>query len=103
MKLKKQEQRFKNAFLFTWQKFQLISPAAFTVQKYRANVGVSQYCQTYNGKGHGIYAEKNATFGHLDHTHVLLHTATYSQLKRLHTSNGKERKVEEMIHFLTKV
>jgi len=33
MKLKKQEQRFKNAFLFTGQKFQLISPAAFTVQK----------------------------------------------------------------------
>jgi len=46
MKLKKQEQRFKNAFLFTWQKFELISPAAFTNQKYIANVGVSQHCPT---------------------------------------------------------
>jgi hypothetical protein len=58
MKLKKQEQRFKNALLFIWQKFQLISPAAFTVQKYRANVGVAQHCQACNGKGHVIYTEK---------------------------------------------
>lgn len=39
-------------------KFQLISPIAFTVQKYRANVGVPRQWQTYNGKGHGIYTEK---------------------------------------------
>jgi hypothetical protein len=58
MRLKKQEQKFKNAFLFTWQNSQIISPAEFTVQKYRANVGVSQHCQTHNGKCHGIYTEK---------------------------------------------